>query len=232
MAYVGWDGTYSFEALGERIPLGTVASLKFGTAEWAGQLGFKATGASTFANPRYDVEMGGQDVSFGGVPLGEVALRFGVRARLITIAQFEAGLGVSGSGQIELSPMVDSDFRLRFSKTPLDPYVRLFEPRLPADTQATVSGAIRVVGQLANWDRLAVTATVDALDVSLFDYQISNDGPIRLALENNTITAQELKLAGKDTRLEVTGSVGLKEDTHRGGGVWGRQPRHPAGLLP
>jgi hypothetical protein len=213
VAYVGWDGTYSFEALGERIPLGKVASLKFGTAEWAGQMGFKATGASTFANPRYDVEMSGQDVSFGGVPIGEVAIRFGVRARLITIAQFEAGLGVSGAGQIEMSPTVDSDFRLRFSKTPLDPYVRLFEPRLPADAQAVVSGAIRVVGELANWDRLSVTATVDALDVSLFDYQISNDGPIRLAFENNTITAQELNLAGKDTRLEVTGSVGLKEDS-------------------
>ena len=91
--------------------------------------------------------------------------------------------------------------------------MRLFEPRLPADTQAAVSGAIRVVGQLANWDRLSVTATIDALDVSLFDYQISNDGPIRLAFENNTITAQQLKLAGKDTRLEVTGSIGLKEDS-------------------
>jgi translocation and assembly module TamB len=69
-----------------------------------------------------------------------------------------------------------------------------------------------VIGQLANWDRLSATATIDALDVSLFDYQISNDGPIRLAFENNTITAQQLKLSGKDTRLEVTGSVWLQED--------------------
>ncbi len=111
-----------------------------------------------------------------------------------------------------MSPTVDSDFSLRFSKTLLDPYVRLFEPRLSPYTRAAASGSIRVIGQLANWDRLSATATVDALDVSLFDYQIWNDGPIRLAFENNTIVAQQLKLAGKDTRLEVTGRIGLTED--------------------
>ena len=68
------------------------------------------------------------------------------------------------------------------------PYVRLFEPRLSPYTRAAASGSVRVIGQLANWDRLSATATIDALDVSLFDYQISNDGPIRLAFENNTIT--------------------------------------------
>jgi hypothetical protein len=212
-AYVGWNGTYSFDARGERIPLEKVASLKVGAVEWTGQLHFDAAGASTFASPRYDVQMGAEEVSVGGEAIGTVAMRFGVKGHLITIDQLEAaGPGVSGAGQIEISDTMDSDFSLRFNKTLLDPYVRLFEPRLSPYTRAVASGSVRVVGQLANWDRLSATATIDALDVSLFDYQISNDGPIRLALENNVITAQQLKLAGRDTRLEVTGSVGLKED--------------------
>ena len=212
-AYVGWDGRYSFDALGERVPLDKVELMKVGSTAWTGQLRFTVAGASTFSNPRYDVQLSGEDVTLGGEPIGALALRFGVRGHLITIDQFEAaGLGVSGAGQIEMSDMIDSDFNLRFNKTLLDPYVRLFEPRLSPYTRAAASGTVRVVGQLANWDRLSATATVDALDVSLFDYQIWNDGPIRLAFENNTISAQQLKLAGKDTRLEVTGGVGLKTD--------------------
>ncbi len=212
-AYVGWNGTYSFDVVGERIPLEKVGSLKFGTVEWTGQLHFTAGGASAFASPRYDVQMGAEEVSVGGEAIGTVALRFGVKGRLITIDQLEAaGPGVSGAGQIEMSDTMDSDFSLRFNRTLLDPYVRLFEPRLSPYTRAAASGSVRVRGQLANWDRLSATATIDALDVSLFDYQISNDGPIRLAFENNTITAQQLKLAGKDTRLEVTGRIGLQED--------------------
>ena len=212
-AYVGWDGRYSFNATGERIPLGQVASVRYGSVEWAGQLHFQVDGAATFKSPRYDVHMGAEEVSVGGEPIGTVAMRFGVRERLVTIDQLEAaGLGVSGSGWIEMSPGVESEFSLRFNRTLLDPYVRLFEPRLSPYTRAAVSGAVRVTGQLANWDRLSATATIDVLDVSLFDYQISNDGPIRLAFESSTITAQQLKLAGKDTRLEVAGSVGLKDE--------------------
>lgn len=212
-AYVGWDGRYSFNAHGDRIPLEAVASVKYGKAEWSGLLHFSATGASTFKSPRYEVQMGAEDVFLAEEGIGAVAIRLDVKDRLLTIDQIEAaGLGVSGSGQIEMSPNLDADLSFRFNKTLLDPYVRLFEPRLSPFARAVASGSIHVVGQLANWDRLSASATVDALEVSLFDYQIQNDGPIRLAFENNVLAAQQLKLAGKDTRLDVSGGLNLKED--------------------
>lgn len=212
-AYVGWEGRYSFNARGDRIPLETVASMKYGKAEWSGLLHFSATGASTFKSPRYEVQMGAEDVFLAEEGIGAVAIRLDVKDRLLTIDQIEAaGLGVSGSGQIEMSPNLDADLSFRFNKTLLDPYVRLFEPRLSPFARAVASGSIHVVGQLANWDRLFASATVDALEVSLFDYQIQNDGPMRLTFENNTLSAQQLKLAGKDTRLDVSGGVALKEN--------------------
>jgi hypothetical protein len=212
-AYVGWDGRYSFNARGDRIPLETLASIKYGKTEWSGLMRFSAGGASTFKNPRFEVQMGAEDVFLGEEGIGAVAIGFDVKDRLLTIGQLEAaGLGVSGSGQIEMSPNVDADLSFRFNRTLLDPYVRLFEPRISPYARAVASGSMRVVGQLANWDRLSASATVDSLDVSLFDYQIQNDGPIRISFDKTVITAQELKLAGKDTRLEVSGGVWLTED--------------------
>jgi translocation and assembly module TamB len=212
-AYVGWEGRYSFNARGEHLALETVASVKYGKAEWSGQMHFSAAGASTFKSPRYDVQMGAEDVFLGEEGIGAVAIRLGVKDRLLTIDQLEAaGLGVSGSGQIEMSPNIDSELSFRFNKTLLDPYVRLFEPRLSPFARAEASGSVRVVGQLANWDRLPASATIDALDVSLFDYQLLNDGPLRLTFDHNTLSAQQVKLAGKDTRLDVSGGVALKEN--------------------
>ncbi len=212
-AYVGWDGRYSFNARGERIPFESLASIKFGKTEWSGLMHFSANGASTFLSPRYEVQMGTEDLFLGEEGIGAVAMRFDVRDRLLTIAQFEAaGLGVSGSGQIEMSEFVDSELSFRFNRMLLDPYVRLFEPRISPYARAVASGSVRVVGQLANWERLSASVTVDSLDINLFDYQIQNDGPIRLGFDNNVIVAQQLKLAGKDTRLDVTGGVWLKED--------------------
>lgn len=222
-AYVGWDGRYSFNAVGSRIPLETVASVKYGKAEWSGQLHFSASGASTFQSPRYDVQLGAADVFIGTEGIGAVAIRLGVKERLLTIDQLEAaGLGVSGSGQIEMSPNVDSELSFRFNKTLLDPYVRLFQPALSPYVRASASGTIRAVGQLANWDRLLVTATVESADVRLFDYDVRNDGAFSLALDANTIKVlspagsaprpgdvPKIRLKGEGTELEVSGSVDL-----------------------
>jgi hypothetical protein len=212
-AYVGWDARYSFNARGDRIPLESLAAIKYGKTEWSGLMRFSAGGASTFANPRYEVQMSADDVFLGEEGIGAMAIGFEMRDRLITFSQLEAaGLGVSGSGQIELSEFMDAELSFRFNRTLLDPYVRLFEPRISPYARAVASGSMRIVGQLANWDRLSATVTVDDLDVSLFDYRIQNDGPIRLAFDDNTLTAQQLRLAGRDTRLEVTGGVALKDE--------------------
>jgi hypothetical protein len=211
-AYVGWDGSYSFNARGDRIPLESLASIKYGSTEWSGLMHFSVTGASTFQNPRYEVKMGAEDVFLGEEGIGVMAMSFDVKDRLLTIERLEAsGLGLSGSGQIEMSQNVDAELSFRFSKTLLDPYVRLFEPRLSPYARAIASGSVRLVGQLANWDRLSASASIDALDVSLFDYRIQNDGPIRLAFDNNVVSVQQLRLAGKDTRLDVSGGVSLRD---------------------
>ena len=64
-AYVGWDGTYSFNADGRRIPIESVSSLHFPTAPLTGVMRFNATGAGTFELPRYDVKIGIDDLFAG-----------------------------------------------------------------------------------------------------------------------------------------------------------------------
>src|SRR5262245_47737358 len=44
------------------------------------------------------------------------------------------------------------------------------------------------------------------------DYPIRNATPIRIVLDNQVITVDELELLGEDTRLRVSGRVGLREE--------------------
>ncbi len=227
-AYIGWDGRYSFNAVGERIALETVAAVKSGKAEWSGQMHFSAAGASTFQVPRYTVQMGAEDVFIGDEGIGALAIRLDVKDRLLTIDQLEAAsLGVSGSGQIEMSATTDAELSFRFNRTLLDPYVRMFQPQLSPYTRAVASGTVRVVGQLANWDRLYASATVESLELKLFDYELRNDGPMRLTFDDNTVRVDtapgegqpsapgevptlRLRSENRDTALELSGSVDLK----------------------
>ena len=108
---------------------------------------------------------------------------------------------MTGTGRIALTPQADAELTFRFHDSSLDPYVRLFVPKLSPFTTAVASGSIRVTGELADVDRLLVDATVDSLDMRLFDYAVRNAAPIRLALDQHVVRVEDLQLVGEDTRL-------------------------------
>ena len=56
-------------------------------------------------------------------------------------------LAITGTGRIALTPQADAELTFRFHDSSLDPYVRLFVPRLSPFTTAVASGSIRVVGR-------------------------------------------------------------------------------------
>jgi autotransporter translocation and assembly factor TamB len=46
----------------------------------------------------------------------------------------------------------------------------------------------------------------------LFDYVVKNAAPIRIALDRQQVKIEELQLVGEDTRLRVSGAIGLKDE--------------------
>ena len=111
-------------------------------------------------------------------------------------------LALTGTGRIALTPQADAELTFRFHDSSLDPYVRLFVPKLSPFTTAVASGSIRVVGELADFDHLLVDGTVDTLDMRLFDYALQNAAPIRhRARSSSDVHVEDLQLVGEDTRL-------------------------------
>jgi hypothetical protein len=213
-AYVGWNGTYSFTLNGRGIPIETVSLSKRSSVPLSGLIDFTAGGSGTFDMPRYDVRGTVRDLFAGDEGIGEMLGEIGVAGDLMTLKVEVASsrLAVSGSGRIALTPEMDAELSIRVTDTSLDPYIRAFEPRLSPYTTAVVSGSVRVVGELADLDHLLVDATVDSLDARFFDYQLRNAAPIHLALDRHVIRIADLRLAGQDTELEVTGTANLHDE--------------------
>src|SRR3954467_4841881 len=112
------------------------------------------------------------------------------------------------TGRVALTPQADAELTFRFHDTSLDPYVRLFVPKLSPFTTAVASGAIRIVGELADFDHLVVDGTVDTVEMRLLDYTVKNAAPIRINLDQQQVRIEELQLVGDDTRLRVGGTIG------------------------
>jgi autotransporter translocation and assembly factor TamB len=220
-AYVGWDGRYSFNADGRRIPLESVKAVKYERAPLSGVAQFTVQGSSTFQAPKWDLDGRIEDVFVADEGIGLVKGHLAFRQKLLTLEMEAASprLALSGTGQIELTPTADTNLSLRFTNTSLDPYIRAFEPRLSPFTRAEATGVVRVVGQLADMNQLRVELQADQLAFRLFDYDLANEGPVRILLDRNVVRlgaaarpgqpAQPIVLKGKDTGLELSGTADL-----------------------
>lgn len=213
-AYVGWDGRYSFNAMGQRIPIETIDLFRYPEAPLTGLVQFSVSGAATFAHPAYDLRGRIDDLFIRDEGIGQVTARLQVRDELMSV-EIEAAsprLAVSGAGRIARAKTADAELTFRFTNTSLDPYIRMFQAGLSPFTGMVASGSVRLVGQLANPTRLIMEATVDQLDLRLFDYHLRNEGQVRLALDREMVKLQQVRLVGEDTRLSVSGEVALAED--------------------
>ena len=212
-AFVGWDSTYSFNADGRRIPVDRLALLRFPKAPLSGQAEFTAQGSGTFDVPRNDFKIRVNDLFVGEEGVGQVSGTLALRGKELSgdLDAASPRLAITGTGRVALTPQADAELTFRFHDSSLDPYVRLFEPRLSPFTTAVASGSIRVVGELSDFEHLLVDATVDTVDLRLFDYALKNATPIRIALDKLDVNVQDLQLVGEDTRLRLGGRVGLRD---------------------
>ncbi len=213
-AYIGWDGTYSFNAAGRHLPVEDMAMLHYGKEPLTGMANFTANGSATFDEPRFDVKFDVADLFIGDEGIGDASGNLLLQGEELS-GQVEAAsprVAITGSGRIALTPQLDSELTFRFHDSSLDPYVRLFVPQLSPFTTAVATGGLRIVGELSDVRHLVVDATVDTLDMRLFDYELRNNGPISLALDQDRLTVQNLQLVGVDTQLKVSGTVSPVDD--------------------
>ena len=215
-AYVGWNGTYSFDVDGRGVAVETLALTTYpGYPTLYGALDFTASGSGTFTEPRYDVKASVSDLFFGDEGVGEVTGRLSMRGLLLTY-EIEAAsprLAASGTGRIELNDEMDAELSFRVTDTSLDPYLRVMYPDFSAFTSAIASGTIRVVGELYNPDALRIDSTIEQLNMSMLDYRLRNAAPIRLSVDRQALQVDSLRLIGDGTELDLTGSVNLRDGT-------------------
>ena len=210
-AYVGWEGTYSFNFSGRRVPVESVFAMTFPQAPLTGQLDFTAAGSGLFESPQYNVRMSVSDLFVKDEGIGDVTARLTIRDNTLGVEMDAASprLIVTGTGRISMTDEYDAELTFRFTDTSLDPYVRTFRPELSPFTTAVASGTVRVTGELINPQHLRVDARADDLTMRLFDYVVRNDGPLRVTYEQEVVRLDQFRLVGDGTRLDVGGTVDL-----------------------
>jgi hypothetical protein len=222
-AWIGWaqptiPARYSFSATGERIPVESLERLQLAAAPLTGTLNFKASGTDLFSTPSYEVDGLIRDLYAGDEGIGVVGAQLRMRDNVLTIERLDAQsdrLQLAGSGSIAMNEASDAQLFFRFQDSSLDPYVKFFAPGLSPYARAIATGSVNVTGPLAQPADLVVTANVDEVSLTLFEYALKNDRPMTFAYEGNVVKIPRIGLVGADTALELAGDVDIENDRAR-----------------
>ena len=209
-AFIGWDGTYSFNADGRGIAVADIDAMRVAGAPLGGVAQFTVDGVGAFDDPRYEVRGLVRDLTIDGEDVGQITGRLDVRGGVVGLEAEAASLqgALSVSGRVVLAT-TQSDLLFRFTNTTIDPYVRAFRPALSDRLAAEVSGTLEVAGVLRDVEQLQVVANVEQLALDIYGYSMRNAGAVRFALDRNVVGVEQMRLAGDGTELDLAGEIGL-----------------------
>ncbi len=213
-AFIEWDASYSFNLDARGVDVASLAFLPELPRPPSGTIEGTASGVGALDNPTYEVRATVSDLRIGDEEVGHITGQLDIRdgELRLDLEGASSTVALSAAGRVTLSGTQEADLSLRVADWSLDPYVRMFVPEWSPYTRAVLSGSLDVVGPLRDWDRLDATATVQRLRASLLDYEVRNDGPIRLSLDRRIVGIDRLRLAGVGTALDLAGVVDLGAD--------------------
>ncbi|MCC7010398.1 MAG: translocation/assembly module TamB domain-containing protein [Acidobacteria bacterium] len=212
-ARIGWDGTYAFQADGEAVAVEQLDAFKLEQAPLSGRLRFTATGAGAFSSPTYAFRGVIDDLFAGDQGVGRVQGQFRVAGRTLVIERVVANSGlldVDARGAISLDELYDGTLHFRFTESSLDPYLKFVAPAISPYTRAIVSGSLDVSGPLRTPMDLTVGVTIDDAALTLYDYELRNDGAVQLAFGEGGFAIQRFALRGSDTSLVLSGGADVR----------------------
>ena len=149
-AFVGWNGTYSFNFEGAASRSRRWTRPAQSALPLSGLIDFTAGGSGRFDRPRYEARVTVRDLFVADEGIGRVFGDAGDRRRS---ADGQDGCGVRAPRGVgrrphrDLTDAMDAELSFSVADTSLDPYIRAFQPRLSPYTTAVASGTIRVYGR-------------------------------------------------------------------------------------
>ena len=233
-AFVGWDATYSFNVDGRRIPVESIARLRFPKAPLSGIAEFSADGSGTFDAPRNDYRFRVNDLFIGEEGVGQVTATLALRGTELSgeIDAASPRLAVTATGRIAMTPQGESELAVRFHDMSLDPYVRLFVPRLSPlrhgrgqriDSRLGPPGRRRSSARRRHRRHARHAAVRLRAQERGADSDVARQGQVKI---------DELQLVGVDTRLRLGGLVDLRNERIALQANGDANLGHPAGVLP
>ena len=201
---------FHFNLQGGEFDLSKFPSLQGSRIRMAGRMDFSVQGSGTRQAPILDGRLRLRRLVLDTEPVGDFTLSAATRAgstHLVGRSQFPSG-SLDLDGDLRLQGDLPLQLTLRFSRLDLDPLLQAyFRGRLTGHSSS--AGTLAVSGSLLRPRDLEVRADVAEFRADIENLKIQNNGPLQIAMAQQTITLQRFHLQGDGTDFDASGTAQL-----------------------
>ncbi|HEX5071457.1 MAG TPA: translocation/assembly module TamB domain-containing protein, partial [Vicinamibacterales bacterium] len=217
-AWLSWaTDSFFVVADGSNMPVDALQNFRLQKTPLSGVLSFNARGEGSFGSPTWRITADVPDLYISDEGIGTVHGLLTVTHDALT-GDVTAGSGVkdrlqaSCGGSMSLTGDYLSRINCRFTRTSIDPYFKFVVGEMPF-TKAIVTGVVNLAGPLADLTKVTADARVDDAAITLFNYSLSNDGPLQFGLRRNRFELDRVSFVGDKTKLTISGGVDVTTRT-------------------
>jgi translocation and assembly module TamB len=212
-AYNFDNRNFRFDLTGGNVDFADLRDIQSSRLAVQGQAGFHVTGSGTQEAPVINGQLDLRDIVLNHEAVGNMTVLAETRGEDVVLrgrSSFaEAELNVDG--KIHLRGDWPGQITIRFSRLDFDPLIRAyFQGQITG--HSSIAGAIDIHGAMKNPDSIVISGDVSQLSADVENVKLQNQGPVHLAIENESLKVDEFHLVGNDTDVAIKGRVQLVGD--------------------
>jgi translocation and assembly module TamB len=178
----------------------------------AGTLSASADGAGTIDDPELNLV-----VQIPTLRVRETAIT-GMKAQVnvknkradLLMSSNVTSASVQAKATVDLTGNYNTQANIETSKVPLDPFLAVYAPSIPAGFHGETELHATLQGPLKDQARLEAHVTIPTLYGSYQSIQFSNAGPIHADYVNAVLTLAPAEIRGTETSLKLQGRIPLQ----------------------
>lgn len=179
---------------------------------------------------RLDGDASASGIELEGRNLGDARLTAATSGHVVNVRldSNAAKASIHGEGTVELSAGYPANASITFSRAGLNALATLIakpEQARRINFDGTAAGEMTLRGPLGDWRKVSGSASVPEIEIypvtapdacgsentcaGIKSFRLRNDGPVRLAFANGTVSIESAHFAGPQTDVSVTGTMGF-----------------------
>jgi len=204
---------YRFDLTGSNVSLATLARLQTPRFAVAGKASFHATGSGGAGDPVINGQLDVANLVINEQAVGNLSATAETRGQdmLVHARSVLQDATLKLDGNVRMQGDFPGEMTLRFMQCDLSPLLRAYVQD-QVNSHAAISGSIDIHGPMKQPRALSVSGNVTQFFATLANIKLQNQGPIRVAVDQETLRADQFHLVGDDTDVLVQGGMQLSGD--------------------